>query len=102
MRNFCLAVNAMHADEALRHPTMQDINSRLLDEGETAGFSGCIGSIHCMHWEWKNCPSGWEGMFQDKSRTSTVVLEAIADHSTRFWHFNFGCPGSLNNINILD
>ena len=32
----------------------------------------------------------------------TVILEAIADHSTRFWHFNFGCPGALNDINVLD
>ena len=100
MKNFCLAVNAMYADEALCHPTMQDIN-RLLDEGEAAGFPVSIGSIDCMHWEWKNGPSGWKGMFQGKSRTPTVVLEAIVDHSTRFWHFNFGCPGSLNDINVL-
>jgi Plant transposon protein len=101
MKRFCLAINEIYAEESLRHPSMHDIK-RLLDEGEAAGFPGYIGSIDCMHWEWKNRPSGWKGMFQGKSRTPTVVLEAIADHSTRFWHFNFGCPGSLNDINVLD
>jgi hypothetical protein len=101
MKRFCFAVNALYEADALRHPTIDDIN-RLLDEGQDAGFPGCIGSIDCMHWEWKNCPSSWKGMFQGKSGRPTVVLEAIADHTCRFWHFNFGSPGSLNDINILD
>jgi hypothetical protein len=41
-------------------------------------------------------------MFQGKSGVPTVVLEAIADHDCRFWHFNFGAPGTLNDVNILD
>jgi hypothetical protein len=48
-----------------------------------------------MHWEWKNCPSGWKGMFQGKSGVPTVVLEAIAENRCRFWHFNFGSPGAM-------
>ena len=101
MKRFCDAIIAIYSDEVLRHPTVDDIN-RLLDEGEAAGFPGCIGSIDCMHWEWKSCPSAWKGMFQGKGGVPTMILEAIADHSTRFWHFNFGCPGSLNDINVLD
>ena len=98
---FCNAIIDVYSEEALRHPTIDDLN-RLLDEGEAYGFPGCIGSIDCMHWEWKNCPSSWKGMFQGKAMVPTMVLEAIADHSTRFWHFNFGMPGSLNDINVLD
>ncbi len=41
-------------------------------------------------------------MFQGKSGIPTVVLEAIADNCNRFWHFNFGSPGALNDLNILD
>ncbi len=74
----------------------------LLDEGKNAEFPGCIGLIDCMHWEWKNSPSSWKGMFQGKSGRPTAVLEAIADHSCRFWHFNFGSPGSLNDNNVLN
>ena len=101
MKRFCQGINEMYSEVALRHPTADDIN-RLLDEGLKSGFPGCIGSIDCMHWEWKNCPSSWKGMFQGKSGVPTVVLEAIADHDCRFWHFNFGSPGTLNDVNILD
>lgn len=101
MKRFTKAINEIYGAEALRHPTFDDIN-RLLDEGKEAGFPGCIGSIDCMHWEWKNCPSAWKGMFQGKAGVPTVVLEAIADHSCRFWHFNFGAPGTLNDLNILE
>ena len=101
MKRFCHSVIEVYGDEALRHPNAVDIG-RLLDEGCAAGFPGCIGSIDCMHWEWKNCPSGWKGMFQGKSGIPTVVLEAIADNRCRFWHFNFGSPGALNDLNILD
>ena len=102
MKRFCLAVNEVFSEVALRHPTIHDMN-RLLDEGKNAGFPGCIGSIDCMHWEWKNCPSSWKGMFQGMSGRPTVVIEAIlADYSGRFWHFHFGSPGSLNDINVLD
>jgi hypothetical protein len=42
-------------------------------------------------------------MFQaSKEGVPTVILEAIAGHSTRFWHFNFGSPGGLNDVNVLD
>ncbi len=101
MKRYCAAVVAIYSNVALRYPTKEDID-RLLDEGNDAGFPGCIGSIDCMHWNWKNCPSSWKGMFQGKSGKPTVILEAIADQSCRFWHFNFGNPGSMNNINVLD
>jgi len=101
MKRTCKGIIAVYSDTALWHPTINDVN-RLLDEGGKAGFPGCIGSIDCMHWEWKNCPSAWKGMFQGKSGVATVVLEAIADHNCRFWHFNFGSPGTLNDLNILD
>ncbi len=100
-KRFCEAVIAIYSEEALRHPTLNDIN-QLLHEGQAAGLPGCLGSIDCMHWEWKNCPSSWKGMFQGKGGVPTMILEAIADHSTRFWHFNFGSQGSLNDINVLD
>jgi hypothetical protein len=101
MKRFCLAVNELYEADALQHPTIDDIN-RLLDEGQNAGFPGCIGSKDCMHWEWKNCPSSWKGMLQGKGGRPTVVLEAIADQTCRLWHFNIDSPGSLNNINTLD
>jgi hypothetical protein len=101
MKRFCHAVIEVYGDEALRHPNAVDIGQHL-DEGCAAVFPGCIGSIDCMHREWKNCCSGWRGMFQGKSGIQTVVLEAIANNCCRFWHFNFGSPGALNDLSILD
>ncbi|XXQ33541.1 DDE Tnp4 domain-containing protein [Plasmodiophora brassicae] len=70
--------------------------------GWKAGWPGCIGSLDCMHVKWKNCPSAWAGMFTGKEHEPTVVIEAIADHECRIWHFFCGCPGSLNDLNVLD
>ncbi|XP_058772023.1 uncharacterized protein LOC131645841 [Vicia villosa] len=61
----------------LRAPTQDDLQ-RILHVSEMRGFPGMIGSIDCMHWEWKNCPKAWEGQFTrgDKG-TTTVILEAV-------------------------
>ncbi|XP_048611876.1 uncharacterized protein LOC111211738 [Brassica napus] len=51
--------------EYLQSPTAEDLQ-RLLDVGEVRGFPGMIGSIDCMHWEWKNCPTAWKGPKAEK------------------------------------
>ena len=101
LQRFCQALIDIYSKEALRSPNVTDLH-RLLDEGNAAGWPGCIGSIDCMHIRWKNCPYAWAGMFTGKEGAPTVVLEAVADHSDRIWHFFFGCPGSLNDPNVLD
>ena len=69
---------------------------------ESRGFPCCIGSWDCQHWCWKNCPVSWAGQFRDKEKKSTIVLEAIADPELYIWACNFGNPGSINDINVLD
>ena len=59
-------------------------------------------SLDCMHWTWKNCSMAWQGQFQDKDGNRNVILEAIADKSTWFWHIFFGLAGGNNDINVLD
>ncbi|XP_058820595.1 uncharacterized protein LOC131682840 [Topomyia yanbarensis] len=71
-------------------------------DNEKRGFPGMIGSIDCMHWQWKNCPVALKGQYQGKEGKPTIVLEAIASHDTRIWHAFFGMHGSLNDINVLD
>jgi Plant transposon protein len=46
----------------------------------------------------------WEGQYQGHADggKKTMILEAIADHRKYFWCINFGDPGSLNDINVLD
>ncbi|XP_013617364.1 PREDICTED: uncharacterized protein LOC106323855 [Brassica oleracea var. oleracea] len=60
LKNFAEAIIQVFGDEYQRKPTPEDLQ-RLLDSGEARGFPGMIGSIDCMHWEWKNCPTAWKG-----------------------------------------
>lgn len=66
------------------------------------GVAGMLGSLDCMHVPWKNCPVACQGSQMGKSGYPTIVLEAMADYNLWFWHFSFGFPGSLNDINIWD
>uniref|UniRef100_A0A0D3C2K7 DDE Tnp4 domain-containing protein n=1 Tax=Brassica oleracea var. oleracea TaxID=109376 RepID=A0A0D3C2K7_BRAOL len=74
VENFVEAIINLFGNEYLRRPTPDDLQ-RLLYIGEVHGFSGMIGSIDCMHWEWKNCPTAWKGQYS---------------------------RGTLNDINVLD
>jgi Plant transposon protein len=66
------------------------------------GVRGCIGALDCMHVWWKNCPVAWKGQYEGKDGSPSIVLEAVADYSTRIWHNRFGFPGTLNDINVWD
>ncbi|XP_021858795.2 uncharacterized protein [Spinacia oleracea] len=62
---------------------------------------GMIGSIDCMHWEWKNCPTAWRGQYQGRSGKASLILEAVADQDLWIWHSFFCIPGSSNDLNVL-
>ena len=61
-----------------------------------------IGSIDCMHWEGKNCPTGWHGAYSGRKGRPTIILEAVASYDTWVWHAFFGVPEAQNDINVLD
>ncbi|XP_056863345.1 uncharacterized protein LOC108824966 [Raphanus sativus] len=101
LHQFCAGIIHLFGDQYLRRSTPEDLR-RLLHAGEERGFPGMIGSIDCMHWEWKNCPSSWKGMYSRGTNKPTIVLEAVASYDLWIWHAFFGAPGTLNDINILD
>ena len=49
----------VYKDEYLREPNQEDLN-RLIRKVEDHGFPSMIGSLDCMHWDWKNCSTGWQ------------------------------------------
>ncbi|XP_057733899.1 uncharacterized protein LOC130949092 [Arachis stenosperma] len=70
---------------------------------EDRDFSGMLGSIDCMHWQWKNRPKTWKGMYMSGYRgVATIVLEVITSSDFWIWHAFFGDSGSNNDINVLD
>lgn len=76
MYRFCRAVIAVFGEYYCREPTLEDTR-RLLSINESRGFPGMIGSIDCMHWQWKNCPFGWQGAYNGHEEGRTVILEAV-------------------------
>ncbi|XP_048613495.1 uncharacterized protein LOC111213889 [Brassica napus] len=101
LHHFTDGIIQLFGDEYLRLPTTEDLQ-RLLDMGEKRGFPGMVGSIDCMHWEWKNCPTAWKGQYARGHGKPTIVLEPVASQDLWIWHAFFGLPGTLNDLNVLD
>uniref|UniRef100_A0A0D3EED8 Myb-like domain-containing protein n=2 Tax=Brassica oleracea var. oleracea TaxID=109376 RepID=A0A0D3EED8_BRAOL len=101
LEHFVEGIINLFGEEYLRRPTPADLQ-RLLDIGEHRGFPGIIGSIDCMHWEWKNCLTAWKGQYSRGSGKPTIILEAVASYDLWIWHAFFGPLGTLNDINVLD
>ncbi|KAK1439911.1 hypothetical protein QVD17_05736 [Tagetes erecta] len=100
LTKFVEGVISCFSQEYLRRPSENDL-SKLLHVGEERGFPGMIGSIDCMHWQWKNCPNAWAGQYAGRSGKPTIILEAVASYDLWIWHAFFGTPGSCNDINVL-
>ena len=101
VKRFCQGVVQIFGHEYLRSPNAADI-SRLLRKANQRGFPGMLGSLDCMHWVWKNCPSAYHGMYTGHVHRPTIVLEAVASYDLWIWHAFFGMPRSNNDINVLD
>ena len=101
MKKFVQAVVDIFSKEYLRSPNNEDI-ARLLVNGERHGFPGMLGSIDCMYWKWKNCPTAWKGQYSGHIREPTIILEAVASFDLWIWHAFFGLLGSNNDINVLE
>ncbi|XP_068309908.1 uncharacterized protein [Pyrus communis] len=100
LKRFCQAIQAIYGATYLCKPNREDLK-RLLRKVDKRGFYSMIGSLDCMHWEWKNCPTAWAGQFKGRHNKPTIVLEAVASYDTWIWHAFFGIPGSNNDINVL-
>ncbi|CAL2246030.1 unnamed protein product [Prunus armeniaca] len=86
---FCDAVENLYTREYLRKPTPRDLQ-RLLQKGEARGFPGMIGSIDCMHWQWKNCPTAWQGEYGNR-KGQKMFDEVLRGHSPQVTY-------QINNI----
>lgn len=84
----------------LRDPTAADLE-RILARNAERGMPGCMGSIDCAHWQWRNCPTALAGTYQGKGKKRSIVMETVCDEDLWIWHFFVGCPGSYNDINVL-
>ncbi|XP_047979128.1 uncharacterized protein LOC125221044 [Salvia hispanica] len=88
----------------LRKPNAENCQFLMQMHDKVHDFLRMLGSIDCMHWGWKNCPTAWRGQFTNgyKGTHPTMILEAIVDHCLLIWHAHFGVSGSNNDINLLN
>jgi len=79
LERFVKGVNEVFGPEYLRRPNTND-TERLLQMGEARGFLGMLGSIDCIHWEWKNFPVAWQGQFVEVIMLSLLLY-------LKQWHY---------------
>ena len=102
LKKFVSNIITLFEGEYLRKPNSNDVQ-RLLQMCEARGFPGMMGTIDCMHWQLKNCPKAWKGMFMSGHKgVATIILEAVASSDLWIMHAFFGVAGSNNDINVLD
>ncbi|XP_070675622.1 uncharacterized protein [Malus domestica] len=59
LEEFCDTIVQVYKDEYLCELNQEDLNW-LLRKVEDRGFPGMIRSLDFMHWDWKNCLTGWQ------------------------------------------
>ena len=99
LKQFVDAILRNFGETYLRAPTLTD-TLQLLQQNAKRGFPGCLGSIDCWHWEWKNCPNGSAAHYKGK-KGKGCVAEMCCGPDLWIWHLFCGNPGSLNDLNIL-
>ncbi|XP_042405049.1 uncharacterized protein LOC121995357 [Zingiber officinale] len=93
--SFCRCVIEVFGAQYLRRPNAADIQHLLKMHEQRYDFPGMLGSLDCMHWQWKNCPVAWKGQFtRGDHGIPTIVLEAVASSDLWICHVFFGIAGS--------
>ncbi|XP_042432851.1 uncharacterized protein LOC122019457 [Zingiber officinale] len=59
--NFCRCMIDVYGARYLRRPNAADTQRLLQMHEQRHDFLGKLGSLDCMHWEWRNCPITWKG-----------------------------------------
>ena len=57
VRRFAKVIIRVFGPEYLRAPN-EDDTKKLMASNEQRGWPGMLGSIDCMHWNWKKLPQG--------------------------------------------
>ena len=99
--HFCQAIVDVYGNQYLRRPNEADI-IMLTDMHGSRGWPGMLGSLDCMHLEWKNCPKAYAGAYQGKSHTSIIIFETVASYNLWIWHAFFGMSGWNIDLNVVE
>lgn len=101
LENFCIAVIEAFAPVYLRQPTIKDLEN-IEREFAAVGFPRCIGCLDCAGWRWKNCPKALQGIMKGKDGVPSIRMELICSLDLWIWAFQFGLPGAMNDLSVLE
>ncbi|WCJ24770.1 hypothetical protein M5689_006704 [Euphorbia peplus] len=74
---FCRSVIEVFGSVYLRKPNANDVRRLFEMHNNIHGFPRMLGSLDCMHCEWKNCPTAWQGQYtRGDQGVPTIMLEA--------------------------
>nr|GEX70118.1 hypothetical protein [Tanacetum cinerariifolium] len=77
--HFNKCIISLYMVDYLRKPTLEDVENIYNKHLTTHGFSGMLGSIDYMHWEWKNCPVLWQGQYGANNDTNVLDNSSLFD-----------------------
>ncbi|GJY65427.1 ALP1-like protein isoform X1 [Tanacetum coccineum] len=78
--HFTKCIHVLYYDKFLRRPTATDIQKTYELHEEKHGLPGMLGSIDCMHWDWKNCPKSLHGQFKrSTNKYPTLMVSPLFD-----------------------
>lgn len=100
LKHFCRLIVAKFPEYLNICPKGEEKEQALVIMAET-GFPGCFGSWDCQLYFWSNCLVDMAGQCKEKGG-KTLVMEAMMDPHLYILYYNFGSPGSMSDINILD
>ncbi|KAJ9554052.1 hypothetical protein OSB04_018097 [Centaurea solstitialis] len=101
--NFCQGIIHLYMRRYLRKPIANDVQLLFALHEQQHGLPGTLGSIDCMHWDWKNCPVAWRGQYHRGDHPGPItVLEAVASYDLWIWHAYYGTSGATNDIVVVN
>ncbi|GJT48711.1 ALP1-like protein isoform X1 [Tanacetum coccineum] len=99
---FTKCIHVLYVIKFLRKPTAEDIEKTYQLHEQKHGLPNMLGSIDCMHLDWRNCPKALHGQFKRRDhKYPTIMLEVVADQRLWIWHAYFGVRGANNDLNVL-
>ncbi len=92
--HFCRGVVKIFGGQYLRAPSEDDIK-RILEVNTQQGFQGMLGSLDCMHWRWRNCPSAWSGQFTGKEKEPKLSQRQSLRTNSGYGMLFLACPAPI-------
>lgn len=88
MVKFTYTMIKVFGPEYLREQTIED-TKKLMDVEAERGFLGMLGSIDCIHWQWKTAQKVCVANTKITPNTPQIILEVVGSKDLWIWHGGF-------------